>query len=93
MIDLPDGAEGGIGGYIYWKIKFSQHFLKYSVISHQFLLPTFCGMWCASNLLDAEMRRPRKTPGCWRESPNNNDNDNNSNNNNNDNNNNNNNNN
>ena len=40
MIDLPDGAEGGIGGYIYWKIKFSQHFLKYSVISHQFLLPT-----------------------------------------------------
>ena len=29
------------------------HFLKYSVISHQFVLLTFCGMWCASKLLDA----------------------------------------
>ena len=33
-----------------WKIKFARHFLKYSVISHQFVLLTF---WCASNLLDA----------------------------------------
>ena len=35
-----------------WKIKFARHFLKCSVISHQFLLLTFCGMWCASKLLD-----------------------------------------
>ena len=27
-----------------WKIKFARHFLKYSVISHQFVLLTFCGM-------------------------------------------------
>ena len=36
-----------------WKIKFARHFLKYSVISHQFVLLTFCGMCCASKLLDA----------------------------------------
>ena len=29
-----------------WKIKFARHFLKYSVISHQFVLPHFaeCGV-------------------------------------------------
>ena len=36
-----------------WYGMFARHFLKYSVISHQFVLLTFCGMWCASNLLDA----------------------------------------
>ena len=36
-----------------WKIKFARYFLKYSVISHQFVLLTFCGMCCASKLLDA----------------------------------------
>ena len=36
-----------------WKIKFARHILKYSVISHQFVLLTFYGMCCASKLLDA----------------------------------------
>ena len=37
-----------------WKIRpFAWHFLKYIVISHQFVLPTFFGMCYASKLLDA----------------------------------------
>ena len=46
---LKTGKEG-----LVWKIKpFAWQFLKYIVISHQFVLLTFFGMCCASKLLDA----------------------------------------
>ena len=50
MVLFKMGKEGK--GLV-WKIKFARYFLKYSVISHQFVLLTFCGMCCASKLLDA----------------------------------------